>query len=92
MCLGYQEDQYLHHDLRECCAQSCFAQWLCPPRSSHKGKYILGGAQGRDAPIALNLQMSKLDEATMRELESLCATWVVLRGQRHGDVIEMMSG
>ena len=41
---------------------------------------------------ALNLQMSKLNEAMMRELESLCATWVVLREQRHGDVIEVMSG
>ena len=28
----------------------------------------------------------------MRELESLCAPWVVLREQRHGDVMEVMSG
>ena len=47
---------------------------------------------GRDALIALNLQMSKLNDAMMRELESLCATWVVLREQRYWDVIEVMSG
>ena len=31
--------------------------------------------------------MSKLNEAIMRELESLCAPWVILREQRHGDGI-----
>ena len=36
--------------------------------------------------------MWKLNEAMMRELESLCVPWVVLREQRHGDVIEVMSG
>ena len=28
----------------------------------------------------------------MKELQSLCATWLVLSEQRHGDVIEVMSG
>ena len=62
------------------------------PDLRHVGVYNLGGALGRDALTALNLQMSKLDEVLMRELESLCAPWVVLREQRHGDVIEVMSG
>ena len=52
----------------------------------HVGVYNLGGALGRDALTALNLQMSKLDEVLM------CATRVVLRKQRHGDVIEVLGG
>ena len=62
------------------------------PDLRRKGKYILGGALGRNALIAMNLQMSKLNEAMMRELESLCAPWIVLREQRHGNVVEVMSG
>ena len=38
------------------------------------------------------MSLDHVNEAIMRELESLCAPWVVLEEQRHGDVIEMMSG
>jgi hypothetical protein len=62
------------------------------PALRHNGKFVLGGKLGQAAICALNMQLSKLNEAMMRELHSICGPFVELREQRHGDVIQLMSG